>query len=101
MKKPLLTLLTLLALTILVTPASAHITASVQLTPSVLLPGDTAYGTLTLTNKGTTSIKVTGVTFFSDLKVEPKSISSIGYIPPAGSYELPFRINAEKVGLYT
>ncbi|AEA47923.1 hypothetical protein [Archaeoglobus veneficus] len=101
MKRLLLALLTLLVLLTLTTPASAHIVASVELRPSVLLPGDTAYGTLTLTNKGTTSIKVTGVTFFSDLKVEPKSISSIGYIPPAGSYELPFRINAEKVGLYT
>jgi len=101
MKKSLLFLPILVTLVTLIAPASAQLTASVDLTPSILLPGDTASGILTLTNKGTASIKVTGVTFFSDLKVEPKSVSSIGYIPSGGSYELPFRIYANEEGLYS
>jgi len=101
MKNAVLIALVPIILVPLITPASAHITASVQLTPSILLPGDTTNGTLTITNKGTTSIRVTGVTFFSDLSIKPKSISQIGYIPPAGTYELPFRVKTEKAGLYT
>lgn len=96
MKKLLLVLLLLLS----IHPASAHVVASVELTPSTLLPGDTANGKLTITNKGTADIRVTGITFFSDLKVVPASISRIGYIPPQGTYELPFKVKADKPGLY-
>ncbi|WP_202318774.1 COG1361 S-layer family protein [Archaeoglobus neptunius] len=80
---------------------AASVSVSYTITPEVLLPGDYADITLTLTNPTTKDVTVNSVVLKSnDLKVEPKSIYSVGTIPPGGSYSLSFSVKANEKGRY-
>jgi len=95
----LLMLLLPLIIVLLIAPASAEVVVQkVEITPSILLPGDIADCKLTLT--AMEDCKVT-VAIFTPLgiEVEPSSVY-IGHLPAGASHTIPFTLKAEKSGTY-
>ncbi|AAB90223.1 COG1361 family protein [Archaeoglobus fulgidus] len=73
------------------------VSVSYQISPEILLPGDYADVTLTLTNPSASDVKVNSIVV-SGAKAEPSAIYSVGTIPGGGSYSITFSVKAEKVG---
>lgn len=85
--------------TFLIAPTSAKVVVQeIEITPSILLPGDVADCKITLT--AMKDCKIT-VTFFTPLgiEVEPSSVY-IGHLPAGASYTLPFTLKAKESGIY-
>jgi len=95
----LIVLLLLFTFTFLIAPTSAKVVVQeIEITPSILLPGDVADCKITLT--AMKDCKIT-VTFFTPLgiEVEPSSVY-IGHLPAGASYTLPFTLKAKESGIY-
>ncbi len=73
------------------------VSVSYQVSPEILLPGDYADVTLTLTNPSTHDVKVNSIVI-SGAKAEPSAIYSVGTIPSGGSYTMTFSVKGEQVG---
>lgn len=90
--------ISILLLLMILPIASAKVSVNVEHAPETILPGDTADYTATLNNQGTEEVKVKTVTLYTDLDVEPDSVSHVGTIPSGSSYVFPFTVEAEKAG---
>lgn len=90
-----------LLLLIILPVASAKVSVDVEHTPETILPGDIVDYTVTLSNKGTSDVKVKEITLYTDLDVEPESVSDVGTITTGSSYVFPFTVEAEKAGSHT
>ncbi len=82
--------------------ASAQgVSVSYQISPALLLPGDYAECTLTISAPATGDVVVNSVTLTGyGVDVTPQ-ILSVGKIPAGGSVSVPFSIKAKKVGRYS
>ncbi len=98
MQKKIIIIIALLLM--LIPTVSAEVTVKYSISPSILLPGDYADCTLTITNVQARDIFIYSVSVYGNgLYVSPSQFS-VGVIPPGGSYILPFSIKAVKPGRY-
>lgn len=83
--------------------AAQGVSVSYKLNPEILMPGDYADCILTISNPNPTgeAIDVKSVTLSGyGVEIAPRTIYSIGNIPPGGSVTLPFSIKALKPGRF-
>ena len=91
-------ILVVFTLILILAPATAGVSVQYTAYPEILLPGDFADCTITLTNTGSTDVKINTIIIKGNYEIKPRRFFNIGTIPSGGSYTLRFSVKIDDVG---